>query len=118
MNNVSQGNAAEEPEMTTPTHPDQELELRQQARQRARAKMGFYQHLLVYVVVNGFLLALNLLTGPGSLWFYWPLLGWGIGLAAHALGVFASDVGAGLSRRLEDKELAKLRKRQESSNLP
>ncbi|MDE2785701.1 MAG: 2TM domain-containing protein [Chloroflexota bacterium] len=99
------------------TASERDDELRQQARQRARAKMGFYQHLLVYVVVNGFLLALNLLTGPGSLWFYWPLLGWGIGLLAHAGGVFASDFGAGLSRRMEDKELEKLRKRQEPSDL-
>jgi 2TM domain len=32
-------------------------------------------------------LDVSTLTG-GVWWFYWPLLGWGIGLGAHALGVF------------------------------
>ena len=31
------------------------------------------------------LIAVNLLTTPDRLWFYWPLLGWGIGILAHGL---------------------------------
>jgi hypothetical protein len=27
----------------------------------------------------------------GAIWFYWPLLGWGIGLAAHGLSVFGLE---------------------------
>jgi hypothetical protein len=34
------------------------------------------------------LLALNLWTSPNHLWFYWPLLGWGIGSDFHGLKVF------------------------------
>ena len=30
---------------------------------------------------------INLLSG-GQWWFYWPLLGWGVGLGVHALNVF------------------------------
>jgi hypothetical protein len=48
---------------------------------------GFYTHLTIYVIVNGTLLALNLLAG-GPAWAVWPLIGWGIGLAAHGIGVF------------------------------
>jgi hypothetical protein len=48
---------------------------------------GFYTHLTIYVIVNGSLLALNLLAGgPG--WAVWPLAGWGIGLAAYGIAVF------------------------------
>jgi hypothetical protein len=38
--------------------------------------------------VNALLIIVNLSTTPDKLWFYWPLLGWGIGLAAHAFGVY------------------------------
>lgn len=48
---------------------------------------GFYTHLTIYVIVNGSLLALNLLAG-GPAWAVWPLMGWGIGLAAHGIAVF------------------------------
>ena len=58
-----------------------EAELRSLAIRRADMKLGFRMHLLVYAAVNGGLLAINLLTNPYHLWFYWPMIGWGIGLA-------------------------------------
>ena len=58
------------------------------ARARVAALRGFYIHLLAYVVVNAFLFLINMLTDRDSLWFYWPLLGWGIGVLIHALYVF------------------------------
>jgi len=33
------------------------------------------------------LIAVNLIFTPDKLWFYWPLLGWGIGILAHGLAV-------------------------------
>ncbi|MFM7085213.1 MAG: 2TM domain-containing protein [Hyphomicrobium sp.] len=48
---------------------------------------GFRAHLVVYLSVNAFLIILNLLGNSQHLWFYWPLLGWGIGLLAHAAAV-------------------------------
>ena len=62
----------------------------QRARQRVQALRGFYTHLAVYIIVNIGLFLIDLLTGPGGWWFYWPLLGWGIGLAAHAFSVFGT----------------------------
>lgn len=47
----------------------------------------FYLHLIVYMIINAMLLMLDLVTGPGF-WFFWPLMGWGIGLAMHALNTF------------------------------
>jgi hypothetical protein len=51
--------------------------------------MSFYIHAAVYVLVNIFLLVINLMVVPGFLWFFFPLVGWGIGLTMHFLfGVF------------------------------
>ena len=60
----------------------------EKAKKRVEEIKGFYSHLIVYVVVNIGLFFLNLFTSPGFWWFYWPLLGWGIGLFFHAMGVF------------------------------
>ena len=55
----------------------------------ARRKAGLYVHAAVFVAVNVLLIAINLITAPGGLWFQWPLLGWGIGLLAHAAAAFS-----------------------------
>lgn len=59
------------------------------ARKQVNRLRGFYHHLVVYAVVNAGLAGINLLASPGRLWFHWPLLGWGIWLALHALRAFA-----------------------------
>jgi hypothetical protein len=45
------------------------------AKARVDALRDFYIHLAVYVAVNLFLFAINMLTNRDSLWFFWPLLG-------------------------------------------
>jgi hypothetical protein len=55
----------------------------------ARRKVGLYIHATVYVAVNVLLITINLSAGTGRLWFQWPLLGWGIGLLAHAAAAFS-----------------------------
>jgi hypothetical protein len=62
----------------------------QKAKKRVEELKGFYTHLTVYVLVNLLLCTINLLTSPDSLWFYWPLMGWGIAVALHALRVFGT----------------------------
>lgn len=62
----------------------------ERARRRVRQLREFYTHLTVYLLVNAGLFLLNLLTSPSELWFQWPLLGWGIGVAIHALVVFGA----------------------------
>jgi hypothetical protein len=58
------------------------------ARKRVEEIKGFYGNLIAYIVVNIGLLVLNLVTLPKYLWFYWPLLWWGIGVLFHGLKVF------------------------------
>lgn len=53
-----------------------------------KAKKDFYWHLSVYVVVNIGLIVINLASSPDTIWFIWPLFGWGIGVTFHALSVF------------------------------
>ena len=60
------------------------------------------------VVVNGALVAINLLTSPGYFWAGWPMFGWGIGLASHAMAVYMNNEG--LRDRMIEEELEKLRK--------
>jgi len=79
-----------------------------QATRRVQQLKGFYGHLAVYVIVNVFLLVINLLISPHSLWFYWPLLGWGIGIALHAAvvlsnGTWGRDWEARKVKELMDK---------------
>lgn len=73
----------------------------ERARKRVEALKGFYTHAAVYVLVNTGLFVINLLAG-GSWWFFWPLIGWGIGLAVHALNVFGS--GNMLGRDWEERK--------------
>lgn len=58
------------------------------ARERAKTKYGFYTHATVYALVMVLLVAIDLLTSPGAIWFTWPLLGWGLAVALHGTQVF------------------------------
>ncbi|HOZ75405.1 MAG TPA: 2TM domain-containing protein [Flavobacterium sp.] len=58
------------------------------AKKRVEEIKGFYGNLASYIVVNIGLLVLNLVTSPGHLWFYWPMIGWGIGVIIHGMKVF------------------------------
>ena len=87
---------------------DADDDLRRLAIRRADMKLAFRSHVMAYAIVNGGLLAINMLTSFGHWWFYWPMLGWGIGLAAHAAAVYFD--GEGVRDRMIEAELEKLRR--------
>ncbi len=60
----------------------------ERARGRAEAKYGFFVHAVVYAAVMLLLVAINMLTSPGTVWFIWPLLGWGLAVVLHGARVF------------------------------
>ncbi len=93
--------AGEEPDM------DQEQQRYEQARKRVQALKGFYIHATAFVLVNIALFGINVLVG-GGWWFYWPLLGWGIGLGAHALGVFGFGGGGPWGRDWEERKIREM----------
>ena len=76
-----------------------------EAEKRVGARLSVWIHLVIYLVVNAILVYINLSTSADYLWFKWPLFGWGIGLAFHALGVMFFVQGASLKKRMIEKEL-------------
>ena len=78
----------------------------QKAKERVEAIKGFYIHLAVYIVVNLILFSINMITSPDSLWFVWPLMGWGIGFGFHALSVFG--FGSGFGAEWEERKIREI----------
>ena len=66
-----------------------------------RRKRSFLVHLFAYLAVNALLIAANLLYSPGYYWFLFPLIGWGLLLAAHAYAAYRARGSARSSRSLE-----------------
>lgn len=58
------------------------------AIQHVKQLKEFYNHAVSFVVVITGLTLLNWLSGVDYWWVLWVILGWGIGLAAHAAEVF------------------------------
>ncbi|MFC3148561.1 sensor histidine kinase [Piscinibacterium candidicorallinum] len=77
-----------------------------EARKRVKAMRGFYGHFTVYLFVIGGLAILNIATTPNNIWFFWPMIGWGIGITAHAFGVFGPDLWLG--REWEERKVQAL----------
>ena len=93
-----------------------EEKLRKIARERAKAKLGFYIHLVVYVCVNALLFAIWYLftsESGGVPWFIYPLIGWGIAVVIHAILAFSGiSTEKSLEDRMTEQELAKLKEQQ------
>jgi hypothetical protein len=56
------------------------------AREQVRAISSFYNHFIAFAAVIAVLVCINLATG--DFWVHWVVIGWGIGIAAHAYAVF------------------------------
>jgi hypothetical protein len=67
-----------------------EQDLRSQAVERLKKKRDFRTHVLIYLLVNAFLVVIWAVTkGDDTIfWPIFPILGWGIGLAANAWDVY------------------------------
>jgi len=78
-----------------------------EAKKRVRELKDFYRNLLTYVGVNILLIIINLLTSPGSLWFYWVTIFWGIAIVLHASKVFILK-GKFLGKEWEEKKIKEI----------
>ncbi|MFN8714027.1 MAG: 2TM domain-containing protein [Bacteroidota bacterium] len=80
---------------------EREKELWKQAKRR----VGFRRHLAVFIIVNGFLWAMWLFTGPRTEdrvpWPIFPMLGWGIGLAFDYYGAYMGNGVSAIEREYE-----------------
>ena len=79
----------------------------QRVKKRVEAKFGFYIHLSVYIGVNILLIIINTVTSPQYFWCKWPLIGWGIGVFFHALGVFVFGGKPAILDKMIEKEMEK-----------
>lgn len=77
------------------------------AQKRVEELKGFYANLLSYCIVIPMLAIINLSSG-GYQWFWWPMLGWGIGLISHAFKVF------GLNSNWEDRKIKELMEKEKT----
>ena len=80
--------------------------LRAQAIVRLKKKRDFATHVVVYVLVNAFLVAIWAATGADFFWPIFPILGWGIGLGANAWDVYGRKP---ISEGEIEKEMSRLR---------
>ena len=101
--------------MTSSLSPEQ---LERLARKRAGAKLGWYVHAMVYVLVNLVLWAMSMHGFGSRPWSVFPLLGWGLGLALHGISVFMLGTGSDLRERLVQKERERLQGRQGPGGTP
>ena len=78
------------------------------ARKRVKQKKGFYVHLSVFIAVGIFFLTMNLVTDPWDLWFFYPLMPWGVGLLIHYFGIFGlPGKNRVLTNKWEEQEMEK-----------
>lgn len=87
-----------------------------EAKKKVEAKKEFYQHVTVFTVMSVFFFALNVITAPYALWFYWPILGWGIGVMFHYFEVFGFPAIPQMSEEWEDEQIREEIKRLEQRN--
>ena len=80
------------------------------AAKRVKEMKGFYGNLISYCLVIPFLIFINLKTSPEYHWFWWPMLGWGIGVASHGFQVF------GIGKNWEEKKIREIMEKDKFKN--
>lgn len=87
-------------------------ELDKLARKRAGAKLGWYIHLAIYLVVNtGLFLGSSLMLGHGR-YSLGPVLGWGIGVVFHGIAVFMLGKGSSMRENMVARERERIERQQ------
>ncbi len=75
---------------------------------RVQKLKEFYQNLVSYCIVIPFLIFINLRFSPGFYWFWFPIFGWGMGLAFHFLEV--NNYNIFLGKNWEDRMIKEIMK--------
>jgi|WetSurMetagenome_2_1015567.scaffolds.fasta_scaffold176986_2 two-component system, LytTR family, sensor kinase len=81
-------------------------ELYYKVKERVKRIKAFYEHLFVYIVIVSGVTIINFLDSPDDLWFYYPIIIWGIIVIAHAIKVFGK--GRFLVEEWEEKKTYEL----------
>jgi hypothetical protein len=81
----------------------------ERARRKVQQIKGLYVHAATYCIVIAGLFLINFFIGR-PWWFVWPAIGWGIGLAFHAFGVYGTEALFGAD--WEERKLRELLERE------
>ena len=81
----------------------------EKASKRVEELKGFYGNLISYCIFIPFLIFINFQTSPQYYWFWWPMLGWGIGLISHGIKTF------GIGTDWEERQIKKYMEREEEN---
>ena len=92
----------------------EEQDLYYRVRERVKSIKSFYDHLLIYAIIISGLTIVNFIDSPDDLWFYIPLVIWGIIIILHAVRVFGK--GKFLGDEWVEKKTIKLMKEKNKEN--
>ncbi len=93
---------------TTEVAPDEAL--RERAIRRLKRRRSFWGHLVLYAVFNGLMVVLWAIEGTHD-WGFWPIypiVGWGVFVAADAWSTFVKE---NLREERIQREMARLQDR-------
>jgi len=76
-----------------------------EARKILRRRV-FWLHASIYLAVNAALVVIWGVVGGGYPWFVFPILGWGIGVVAHAAVAFLMESPHDIVLEREQKRLS------------
>ena len=81
--------AAQSPREQEETRAGEHQDIREEALTRLKKKRDLRTHAFMYVAVNATLIVIWAIVSDGGLfWPIFPLLGWGVGLAANVWDVY------------------------------
>jgi hypothetical protein len=80
------------------------------AKERVDKLKGFYGNLISYCTVIPILIVTNLNTNSHFQWFWFPMLGWGLGLTFHAFETF------GYGKTWEEKKIQEILNRENNNS--
>ncbi len=80
----------------------------QRAKEKVQQLKGFYGNLISYCIVIPFLIIININTSDFQ-WFWFPMLGWGMGLTFHALETF------GYGKSWEERKIQEIINKEKST---
>lgn len=92
-----------------PYTPSQEQLAYEKAAKRVEELKGFYGNLISYCIFIPFLIFINYQTSPKYHWFWWPMLGWGIGVISHGIKTF------GIGTDWEERQIKKYMEKEEEN---
>ncbi|HEX5769626.1 MAG TPA: 2TM domain-containing protein [Nocardioidaceae bacterium] len=69
-----------------------EPDMRERAIKHLKKRRDFHGHVLIYTLVNAFLVVIWAVTSPdGFFWPIFPIVGWGIGVIMNAWDVYFAE---------------------------